>query len=165
LTRQLQERLSLCGTIVAILAFGITYGKTVDPVAALGAVGIAYLLLAPPFLIFIWREELKASSSFWKSPLVLCSAFLLWWIFLAWDVSSKGAQLHSFHLLAVGGFAVVVAPPCLVAFSIIGYRERHKTCPECANDVLSAARVCQYCGYRWEPPLPSPHSSEQPVRR
>jgi hypothetical protein len=27
-----------------------------------------------------------------------------------------------------------------------------KTCPDCAETVLSAARVCRYCGYRFEPP-------------
>ena len=26
----------------------------------------------------------------------------------------------------------------------------HKTCPDCAETVLAAARVCRYCGYRFE---------------
>jgi len=30
---------------------------------------------------------------------------------------------------------------------------RLKTCPECAETVRREARVCRYCGHRFEPPL------------
>jgi hypothetical protein len=30
-----------------------------------------------------------------------------------------------------------------------------KTCPDCAEQVLAAARVCKHCGYRFEPARPS----------
>jgi hypothetical protein len=52
--------------------------------------------------------------------------------------------------------ALLAAPPLLIGLAILGYHERHKPCPECANEVLSVARVCQYCGYRWQSPLPPP---------
>lgn len=83
MTRQLQERLSATGALVAILAFAITYGKTVDPLIALGAIGVAYLWIGPILLLVLERyEKLELPPIFPKIqtiPLVL--ATLLWWGF------------------------------------------------------------------------------------
>jgi hypothetical protein len=161
LTRQLQERISLLGTAVAVLAFGITYGKTIDLLTAVGAVGLAYFIVGTLLMLYLFqRGEMKFDPEI-GHPLVLpLLSLLLLWGFLSWHLSSQDWNLHAALLLVTGGFALVVVPPCLVAIAILGYRENHKTCPECANDVLSAARVCQYCGYRWQPPLPSPPPTE-----
>ncbi len=33
-----------------------------------------------------------------------------------------------------------------------GGKGKHKTCPECAEPVQRAARVCKFCGYRFADP-------------
>jgi hypothetical protein len=156
LTRQLQERISLLGTVVAILAFGITYGKTVDPLTGIGAVGLAYLILGPLVLFYlIHRGELGFDSADIPPLPVFLLGLAPSWALLAWYMSSTDWSMHALVPLIFGAFALVAVPPCLIGLAIFGYRERHKRCPECANEVLGAARVCQYCGYRWLPPLPS----------
>jgi hypothetical protein len=154
LTRQLQERLSLLGAIVALLAFGITYGKTVDPLTALGMVGLAYLASGPVVLYIIYRGGREDELSY-PFPLLLLG-MIPSYALLAWYMSSVDWSMHAVVLLVFGGIALLALPPSLIGLAILRYRERHKTCPECANEVLSAARVCQHCGYRWQPPLSRP---------
>lgn len=36
------------------------------------------------------------------------------------------------------------------------HQRSRRRCPECAEVVKSAARVCRYCGYRFHPPVDSP---------
>jgi Uncharacterised protein family UPF0547 len=43
-----------------------------------------------------------------------------------------------------------LAPAVPAAASAAAEAER-KTCPDCAETVLAAAKVCRYCGYRFEP--------------
>jgi hypothetical protein len=159
MTRQLQERASLLGVVVAILAFGITYGKTVDLMTAVGAVGLAYLLVGCLGTVYLSGRGAWRVGPVIGHPIVtpLLGILVLLGL-LSWDWSRRGWSLHHPLLLALGGVALMVLPPCLVAFAVLAYRAKHKTCPECANEVLSAARVCQYCGYRWEPPLASLNS-------
>ncbi len=46
---------------------------------------------------------------------------------------------------------------------------RVKTCPDCAEEVKEAARICRFCGYRFEeasvqpPPLASPQQAPTPT--
>jgi len=140
--------------VVAILAFGIAYGKTVDPLTALGVVGFVYFTLGPLVGIYLlYRLDLEAEIL--PLPVFLLSLIPSYALF-AWYMSSEDWGMHALLPLIFGGVALLVVPPLLIGSSILGYRERHKTCPECANEVLSVARVCQYCGYRWQPPLPPP---------
>jgi hypothetical protein len=148
------------GTVVAIVAFGITYGKTVDPLTAIGAVGLAYMALTPlVFLVLVFRGavELYGPS---ESRLLLLGSAVFYWGLLAWYLLVKHWGLHSYAFLLLGGLTLLLGPPCLVRLAILRYRDRYKPCPECGNDVLKIARVCQYCRYRWQPPLSSPTSTE-----
>ena len=43
------------------------------------------------------------------------------------------------------------APPGAEASPPPEAGQRTKTCPDCAETVLAAARVCKHCGYRFEP--------------
>ncbi len=142
---------------MAILAFGITYGKTVDPLTAIGVVGLVYFALGPLVVIYLYRvgPELELDVDF-PFPAVLLGSIPSYALFV-WYMSSEAWSMHALLPVIFGGIALIAVPPLLIGFAILGYRERHKTCPECANEVLSAARVCQYCGYRWQPPLPPPN--------
>ena len=142
---------------MAILAFGITYGKTVDPLTAVGAVGLVYTLLAPlVMLAFERRKELELPQILsGRSPLLLTMTVLSWWAIVVPQMVTGGMTLRSPLLIASGVATIVFAPPAFMGFTIAGYQERHKTCPECGNDVKRVARICQHCGYRWLPPLPS----------
>jgi hypothetical protein len=37
-----------------------------------------------------------------------------------------------------------------LAWTVWSIRQRRKTCPQCAERVPKAAKVCRYCGYRFE---------------
>ncbi len=50
---------------------------------------------------------------------------------------------------ATGTPAPVEAAPTPSAATPTPEGIEHKTCPDCAESVLSAARVCRYCGYRF----------------
>ncbi|HEX5508883.1 MAG TPA: superinfection immunity protein [Pseudolabrys sp.] len=41
--------------------------------------------------------------------------------------------------------------------------EYEKTCPECAETVKGAAKVCRFCGHKFEETLSSPHRPSSPA--
>jgi hypothetical protein len=58
-----------------------------------------------------------------------------------------------FGLLTIMGIAVTLMFAVLASagwkYALKGRQPPQKTCPDCANTVLTAARKCQYCGYRF----------------
>lgn len=73
---------------------------------------------------------------------------------MSWALFAGMVALDSAPFISLGVFILLTVPLSLLLLAALRYQERHKTCPECGNDVLRVARVCQYCGYRWQPPLP-----------
>jgi hypothetical protein len=58
-------------------------------------------------------------------------------------------------LMLLGGWQIRIAKPSPGGSSVAAANEDRptKTCPECAETVLEAARVCKHCGFRFAPPL------------
>ncbi|WP_375430699.1 zinc ribbon domain-containing protein [uncultured Friedmanniella sp.] len=61
----------------------------------------------------------------------------------------------AFGLLTFIGVVNVIAYASLLSLGLAHLKKRagpaKKVCPECANEVLAAARKCQFCQYRFEP--------------
>lgn len=159
MSRQIQERLSLAGSAIAIVAFALSYGKAVEPLAALGVAGLAYLVFASGALIYlVTSDELdsdaRGPSGVFSAKTELVLSIPLIWLLIGLNEVIAGWSLDALLLLMFGVVAVLLCP-LLLYFAIAGYRERHKICPECGNEVLAVARVCHYCAYRWQPALPA----------
>jgi Uncharacterised protein family UPF0547. len=64
-------------------------------------------------------------------------------------------ETASFNLLSALGIAVIVGVFLLTVSAYNEWQKQqapaHKTCPDCANVILDAARVCEHCGYRFVP--------------
>jgi hypothetical protein len=93
--------------------------------------------------------------------LVIVLAGVIGWLGSAWFVAmhaeSKGYSFWGFLVLAT----LVSWPIALAAALLVGDRTAHgptMSCPECAETILAAARVCRYCGHRLEPAVSDPAS-------
>jgi peptidoglycan/LPS O-acetylase OafA/YrhL len=68
----------------------------------------------------------------------------------------RSEETQAFNFLSGLGVLFLVI---IFIVGIIGYnqweeqrRPARKACPECANTVLEAAKVCEHCGHRFAPP-------------
>lgn len=57
---------------------------------------------------------------------------------------------RQFNILSFMGIATLLGGAFVVASVNRTFQPAKKTCPECANEVLAAARRCQYCGHRFD---------------
>lgn len=60
---------------------------------------------------------------------------------------------RAFSILTVVGIAVLLFYAYMASTGAeVLLKEPRRRCPECANEVLAAARKCQHCGYRFDLP-------------
>ena len=87
---------------------------------------------------------------------VIVLAVFIGWLGSAWFVAMhaerKGYSFWGFLILAM----LVSWPIALAAALLVGDRASPAPttrCPECAETILAAARVCKHCGRRLEPSM------------
>jgi DNA-directed RNA polymerase subunit RPC12/RpoP len=92
---------------------------------------------------------------------VIALAGVIGWLGSAWFVAmhaeSKGYSFWGFLVLAT----LVSWPIALAAALLVSDRASRgptMNCPECAERILAAARVCRYCGHRLESAMIDPAS-------
>jgi hypothetical protein len=164
--RGLQDRLTFLATIITLVAFGVPFIRTLDPLLAIGVVGLAYVVLVPTLFLVIpaftkpmsFLEDLptpKRDRAYWLTALTMvCLALAFWGIcaftlwLVNWDLAAPSLPF------VCGIFILAGLIPSALYTAYVSPRSTHMRCPECANEVLRGARVCQYCGFRWKPPLP-----------
>lgn len=147
--KQTVAPLSIVATVLAITGFALTYvtGNALSVVLAIMAwiyyFGTALLIVFSALLGEGIRERLVSGAVGVGVVVIIV------------------LQSHGFtdFIPAFGGlqligaiFFVVVAIVAGIA-SVESYRDNHKNCPECLNTLNARVRICQHCGYRWEPPL------------
>jgi hypothetical protein len=144
-TRHLKAFLWLAGLIGAISTVaGIFKGNAVYILTAAGYVGIASMLPAAILynLVEGGKYEILAAIGSVGFGLVCLLVFGL-----------RDEEVADFNALSVVGIIVIVV---LFSYGVHVFTEwqkyqapARKTCPDCANQVLAAAQVCQYCHHRF----------------
>jgi hypothetical protein len=127
---------------------GLFKGHTVYIFTAAGYIGMAALLPLAIFYGVGWGSEPK------RLPLIgiVSTGFGVVCLML---FPLRDFEVDSFNTLSAIGILVIVG---LFIWGVSVYREyekaqkpAEKVCPDCARTVLMAARVCEHCGYRFEP--------------
>jgi hypothetical protein len=143
--------------VAALATFAVTYvstGRVVTGLGILGLIACGYVVgLSLLFVVVGGRSEgwllFLVNAFIW----VVCLAGVTW-IPVAINAYLAGGLYPSrFGVLQTIGLFYLVMLVVVAYFEAVRrHREKHKTCPDCANVVLRAARVCQFCGYRWAAP-------------
>lgn len=142
----LSERLSLPLAGLAVAGFFVGL-STSGLVLGLSIVGLVYTALLPVGYWLAGRNDRKYK--------VVAVPFALFALFVIYLCIKNTQQITTFGGEAGVGTVALITATIYLAIKLPGdYKRTHKTCPECANTVLEKARICQYCAYRWEPPLP-----------
>jgi hypothetical protein len=127
---------------------GLFKGNAVYILTAAGYIGMAALLPLAIFSGIGWLEDLK------RHPIVGLVSIGFGLVCL-WLFPLRDFEVDSFNTLSAIGILVIIG---LFVWGVRVYNEyekaqkpAEKVCPDCARKVLMAARVCEHCGYRFEP--------------
>lgn len=151
--RHVQAFLWIAGFIGAISTVaGVFKGHALFILTAAGYIGVAWL---PAMAVSFWFERDKTPSNQMATMVGgLCGGVLF---FLIGGLGVSPSRASEWRPLSYVG---VVTIGVLFIYGVHVFnaaaqakKETVKTCPDCANVVLAAARVCQHCGYRFAPAL------------
>jgi hypothetical protein len=148
--KQAVQPLSVIATVLAIAGFTFTYvtGSTLSAALAI----MAWIYYFGTAILLAWTVVAEKGIRERASGAAICVGVLAAIVFMS----------HRFTDFIPDGFGGLQIIGAIFFCTIAGiasialvesYRDNHKICPECVNTVNAKARVCEYCGYRWEPPL------------
>ncbi|HUB99951.1 MAG TPA: zinc ribbon domain-containing protein [Solirubrobacterales bacterium] len=155
------ERVSWFAAAISLATFVVSFISTSAVLAALGIVGLVSLAVATAWIavaaavvaVFGVPDAHEKALRIMALGILVALAGIgaaLWFSGLL----SLGDGLDRFGIFQAAGIVTLVWSAGFIAIeSRRAFRDRHKSCPECANTVLDAARVCHFCGFRWEPEL------------
>jgi uncharacterized protein UPF0547 len=152
LLEELKERLAIPLAVVAVLGFvfGLPFGGVM---VGFSALFFAYIVIYIPLVPILWWQLGEDRSWRWLGFLIVTFGLAVAVIISAIP-EVEHDDLAQLTASSVGGMSIALAFVVISTVSLQrGYKENHKNCPECMNTVLAGARICQHCGYRWEPPL------------
>lgn len=108
----------------------------------LGRVGLPFFAVLGAFLLLADGVSPLTTPTRYRIALVVLTGYATWQM-LAADVPGYRNA----------GAAFLVAALLITAIeSRRWHRRRHRTCPDCAETVKTAANVCRHCGYRFDGP-------------
>jgi hypothetical protein len=138
--------LSVIGFLVGLGASGVMVAFTV--------IGLLYLLVVPLGYLYASMGENKPASSKLRAYSLGAVGIALW-VYIVVNALSQDLTSFGFYPL-FGMVAALIAVGLLATAFVLGYRRGHQTCPECMNVVHAQARLCHFCGLRFQPPVPWP---------
>lgn len=152
LLTELKERLAIPLAVITVLGFlfGLPFGGVM---VGFSALFFAYFVLYIPFAPITWW--LLGEERSWRWLVFLLVTFgIAVGVLISAIPEVEDSDLAQLTASSVGGMSIALIFAVISAVSLRrGYRQNHKSCPECLNTVLAGSRVCQYCGFRWRPPL------------
>jgi len=149
--RFFRENAPLIGLALALVALAIA--ADADDLLVGLTVFVGIFLVGLPLGNMKWRWRLLTRRQrIWE---VASNAFVWIWVGYAIVIAIEKDEHDTWENYGLlGGMLVLASLFLLFVHFIPQAAKRRKDCPECCNTVHVDARVCQYCGYRWKPPLP-----------
>jgi len=156
-------RIALVLLMIQFFACGFAY--SIIP-KSIGQIGVGLLLVSCAFWLRAAESEGPLRTSFFVGVLILCMVAVPKWmgtagpvsdllvagywlgLLLAWVVPTMGILVQSAQAAEAPLKSPAEAPTEALAESTP--EPEMKNCPDCAEDIRTAARKCRFCGYRYD---------------